>query len=219
MVDGEIKELDEPFSNGLMKPGDSGAPVEEVVNCRCSLLQRAKWALDEAELETLKERADYYGLDKTENFDKFKSKCLNAAQQETDDAQKNNESTGQEKALTDKELSKKIGANVDLSKMDEQLAKEYRAAIADFYDQYPELKGFVDDIDTKVTTFGATGQADIAWEYKGINANISTSVSFSATRNYEEYLKDVAANFENKSKFENDGVEANAYHELSHQLQ
>lgn len=46
-VDGEIKELDEKFSNGLMFPGDPSGGAAEVVNCRCALLQRARWALKE----------------------------------------------------------------------------------------------------------------------------------------------------------------------------
>lgn len=77
-VDGEIRELDEPFSNGLMYPGDPSGDAAEVVNCRCALLQRAKSELGESELETLKKRAEYFGLDKTKNFDEFKDKYLNA---------------------------------------------------------------------------------------------------------------------------------------------
>ena len=76
-VDGEIRELDETFSNGLMFPGDPSVGAGEVVNCRCALLQRARWALDEDELKTLKERAEYFGLDKTKNFEEFKKKYLN----------------------------------------------------------------------------------------------------------------------------------------------
>ena len=75
-VDGEIRELDKPFSNGLMFPGDPSGGAAEVVNCRCALLQRAKWALDEDELQTLKERAEYFGLDKSKNYDEFKKKYL-----------------------------------------------------------------------------------------------------------------------------------------------
>ena len=75
-VDGEIKELDEKFSNGLMFPGDPAGGAAEVCNCRCALLQRAKWALDKAELDTLKERAEYFGLDKAENFEEFKRTYL-----------------------------------------------------------------------------------------------------------------------------------------------
>ena len=78
-VDGEIKELDEKFSNGLMFPSDPNGGASEVVNCRCALLQRARWALDEDELQTLKERAKYYGLDKNDNFEDFKNKYLKAA--------------------------------------------------------------------------------------------------------------------------------------------
>lgn len=36
-VDGEIRELDQPFSNGLQYPGDPAGPAHEVVNCRCGL--------------------------------------------------------------------------------------------------------------------------------------------------------------------------------------
>lgn len=79
-VDGEIKELDEPFSNGLMYPGDPNGRASEVINCRCALLQRGKWELDGEELETLKERAKYYGLDKSKNFEDFKKKYLKAVE-------------------------------------------------------------------------------------------------------------------------------------------
>lgn len=75
-VDGEIRELDKRFSNGLMFPGDPGGRPEEVINCRCALLQRARWALDEGELQTLQDRAKYFGLDKSEEFDDFRKKYL-----------------------------------------------------------------------------------------------------------------------------------------------
>ncbi len=79
-VDGEIRELDKPFSNGLMYAGDPSGRPEEVINCRCAVLQRARWALDEDELQTLKDRAAYYGLDKTTQFDDFKKKYLKAVE-------------------------------------------------------------------------------------------------------------------------------------------
>ena len=46
-LDGQIRELDEPFEvQGMtaMQPGDFGDPAEDC-NCRCALLQRAGWAL------------------------------------------------------------------------------------------------------------------------------------------------------------------------------
>lgn len=75
-VDGEIRELDEKFSNGLMFPGDPSGGAAEVINCRCTANTRARWALDDDELQTLKERAEYFGLDKTKNFEDFRKKYL-----------------------------------------------------------------------------------------------------------------------------------------------
>lgn len=80
-LDGQIREIDEDFEvNGLRAsaPGMFGDPAEDC-NCRCALLQRARWALDESELDTLKERAEYFGLDKTEDFEDFKEKYLDAS--------------------------------------------------------------------------------------------------------------------------------------------
>lgn len=79
-VDGEIRELNEKFSNGLMYPGDPDGPAAEVINCRCVSLTRARWALNEAELKTLQSRAKFYGLDKTKDFEDFKAKYLKAAE-------------------------------------------------------------------------------------------------------------------------------------------
>lgn len=52
-LDGERRELDKPFSNGLMYAGDPSGRAEEVINCRCAILQRAKWALDADETKHL----------------------------------------------------------------------------------------------------------------------------------------------------------------------
>lgn len=81
-LDGQIRELEEPFEiNGkkAMYPAGFGVPHEDI-NCRCVMLQRAKWALDEEELKTLKERAEFFGLDKTKDFDDFKKKYLKASE-------------------------------------------------------------------------------------------------------------------------------------------
>lgn len=59
-ADGQIMELDEPFDVGgekMQAPGVGGS-AKNVCNCRCCLLQRAKWALDDDELKTLVITAD-----------------------------------------------------------------------------------------------------------------------------------------------------------------
>ena len=80
-LDGQIREVDEPFEmdgKSAMFPGDFGDPAEDC-NCRCASMTRARWGLDESELKTLQDRAEYFGLDKTKDFDDFKQKYLKAA--------------------------------------------------------------------------------------------------------------------------------------------
>lgn len=78
LLDGQIREIDEPFEAGGIQvdaPGMFGDPAEDC-NCRCCLLQRTRWALDDEELQRLKDRAEYFGLDKTTDFEEYKEKYL-----------------------------------------------------------------------------------------------------------------------------------------------
>lgn len=132
-VDGEIRELDKPFSNGLMFPGDPAGGAAEVINCRCALLQRARWALDEDELKALQEKAAYFGIDKTDNFNDFKEKYLKAAGTEP-------EVTPKKEYLTEKKLKQ----NID----------DAEAQLSDLHDQFKKASGGV-EYDDIVDAFGS----------------------------------------------------------------
>lgn len=94
LLDGQLQEVDDPFEIGgkkAMYPGDFGDPAEDC-NCRCVSLTRPRWALDDDELQTLKDRAALFGLDmkqqggnskafghaKGKQFEEFKNKYQNA---------------------------------------------------------------------------------------------------------------------------------------------
>ena len=81
-ADGQIREWGDFFDVGgeKMKAPSVGGSARNVCNCRCQLLQRAKWALDEDELKTLQDRASFFGLDKSKDFEDFKKKYLNLPQ-------------------------------------------------------------------------------------------------------------------------------------------
>lgn len=81
-LDGQLREIDQPFkspTNGhtAMYPGGFGIAGEDI-NCRCVVLQRARWALDKSELDKyvgdldgmtddeLQELADKLGVSKEE---------------------------------------------------------------------------------------------------------------------------------------------------------
>ena len=148
-IDGEIRDLDEKFSNGLMYPSDPSGRAGDVINCRCVLLQRAKWGLDEEELETLKERAAYFGLDKTENFDDYKAKYL-VAEKALDNAGKNStintktiseqykytEPLNEHDFYSEEQEAFRLGAIKELSNFNDEKAQEALAALCGTRKEY-----------------------------------------------------------------------------------
>lgn len=90
LMDHQVREMDERFSNGLMFPQEPGGKAEEVINCRCTTLIRAREEMDEEELRIMQERASYhellvkdskeFGKAKAKDFADFKKKYLKAAE-------------------------------------------------------------------------------------------------------------------------------------------
>ena len=106
------------FKNGVtfemdgkeaMYPGDFNDPAEDC-NCRCESLTRARWALGEDELATLKERAEFFGLDKTKDFEDFKGKYLKAADENKKNEDRQAEIRARRAAYKEREAAKKKNA-------------------------------------------------------------------------------------------------------------
>lgn len=140
-LDGQIRELNEPFEIGTLTadyPGAFGRASEDC-NCRCALLQRARWALDEEELETLKKRAEYFDLDKSKDFEDYQKKYLKASEQVRDSGQKkNDEDTSQEQATDKKKSTNKNGEEIqfEFSQMNEERQKMVRETIEELASNY-----------------------------------------------------------------------------------
>ena len=69
------EQQDKEYGHRGKIPGGFGVLGEDI-NCRCAVLQRAKWALGEDELKRLEERAMYFDLDKSKDFQHIKRLIL-----------------------------------------------------------------------------------------------------------------------------------------------
>lgn len=95
-VDGEIRELDEAFSNGLMYPGDPRGRAEEVINCRCALTQRARWNLgssytkwsEDAPVVIDDDGTTQFVIIEVKDYDSFKKDYIKASERVRENVQK-----------------------------------------------------------------------------------------------------------------------------------
>lgn len=115
-VDGEFAELDDTFSNGLKYPGDPSGRAGEVINCRCALLQRARWALgndytkwsEDAPVMIDDEGTTQFAIIDAKNYKDFQKQYKQASEQVRDSVQMMDEGTSQEKAKIDFTPAKSI---------------------------------------------------------------------------------------------------------------
>lgn len=89
VLDGQIRELDEPFEvEGMqaMQPGDFGIPAQDC-NCRCCLLQRARWALGNDFTKWDQESGGLVQI-KADDYNNFKNKYAKESQRVRSSIQK-----------------------------------------------------------------------------------------------------------------------------------
>lgn len=224
LLDGKLAEIDEPFvvdDIEVMYPGGFGIASQDV-NCRCALLQRAKWALDADELKTLKERAAYYGLDKSDDFRDFREKYLmvsNRLKRSNDDGNINIEidgfapcliecKTGRVVNTTVKEMkrselkgyNKSSGWYIDWSKVPhDQTIKaifaEGNEEIQGLIAYKPVPENFAVKIHWIVANPKSNGNLAKNKEYKGIGAHLfAIAAKISFDEGYDGYVQAQAAN-------------------------
>ena len=177
-VDGEIRELDEPFSNGLMFPGDPAGEAAEVINCRCTSDTRARWALNEDELKTLQERAAYFGIDKSKNFEEYREKFLDASHKMATSSDNNDWSQTVSRTITKQEraeiiqYAKEKGINIGSLKDfdgDVELLKSQIDALSNIVSELPIGKKIsLSVIRTDDKDFGESSQEVIRINLKAL---------------------------------------------------
>lgn len=77
LLDGQIVDVDDYFKSDsgykALYPGDFGVPSEDC-NCRCALLQRAKWALNDEEFTKMNGKTnELQHFESVDDYNKFKS--------------------------------------------------------------------------------------------------------------------------------------------------
>lgn len=209
-VDGEIRELDEKFSNGLSYPGDSAGGAAEVVNCRCALLTRARWALDEDELKTLEDRAKYFELDKTKNFDEYKEKYLEAANKMASESEDNDWSKTTARATSKEEKQEVIKYATD---------KGVEIGDIDSFDgDIKLLKAEIDTVSKTCKEYGIKNAVTVS------SRALEDDSDFAVTKGYEIIFNSKALrnreiteyNITNTRRFASRTVEDIALHEIGH---
>lgn len=82
MVDGQVRELDEKFSNGLDRPGDPSGGASEVINCRCVEIHKPRWALDDGFIKMDNFTGELRTFESPKDYEDFKKKYWSAENQE-----------------------------------------------------------------------------------------------------------------------------------------
>lgn len=190
ILDGTLAEVDEEFTvsgHKALYPGGFGVPSEDI-HCRCAILQRAKWALDEDELERLRQRASYYDLDKTDSFQAFKDKYLQLPEdavteprisspsleacttaKEVEDLYKSRAEWGYETTINGKLFKSMDGAS--FAGCDLESAKEVYKSQELLFDKYPWLKGQLNTITTDRLPKNIYAQCHVGLGHGGVVLN------------------------------------------------
>ena len=128
------------------------------------MLQRARWALGADELKTLQQRAEFYGLDKTEDLKEFKKKYLKASEKPLENSPKNGKIKVGSSVVADAISSGAVSTSINQNKQNRHIKDS-----ADYIDGRSYLTISIDKAQDLVDEFAGTGDPVIVngeWKRK-----------------------------------------------------
>lgn len=163
-LDGQIRELDEPFEvagKKAMQPGDFGDPAEDC-NCRCALLQRARWALGndytkwspDAPVVIDDEGTTQFTIIEAKNYEDFQKKYKQASERVRENVQKMKPDLSYQGTNNGSGKARDTGITpdkVDLSSVGEKVLEDKLAVEA-----IEQIKKVANNPKAKVTIYRAT---------------------------------------------------------------
>lgn len=183
-LDGQIRELDDPFEvNGkkAMHPGGFGRP-EEDINCRCALLQRARWALggeytkwsEDAPVEIDDDGTTQFTIVEADNLKEFTKKYKQASERVRESTQKMKDRFVPAKTIKEAEdyaqqfvsdLKNKYSGNVSFKNLDIEYANKLNKVLTNTFSKYDCGKlGNIQPINFRDKRFkGTTASATYEW--------------------------------------------------------
>lgn len=228
LLDGQIRELDDPFEiNGMtaMYPGGFGVPSQDI-HCRCVVLQRARWALDEEGFEehTKFSAEDGVAIDLSdaENYKEFKKKYnVTVKKAKTEEIKTNTWTMNPDgtfsKGIVKHEAQYKLDIDDDqvltLDVTDVIGTGDYAEIIKNsgsvgkydlFYDSLPQdwENDLADEYNKVNDPAVALNNVLKAKGYKGLNIVNNNTTYQDLVGNYLEVLDDTTVKKTKKSKFE-----------------
>lgn len=158
-LDGEIKPVNEKFSNGLMHPGDTTGRPAEVYNCRCTMVPIVNDQLYEGERASKLKDMSYEEWRNAQPKPKSKTKKKNKnagndAKSNTTDVPKSETTEAHESDVTGVPKNKEDLINAlndarDAAANDQSKIGEYRDAVRDLSENVPFGEFFENELEKK----------------------------------------------------------------------
>ena len=232
-LDGEIKPVNEKFSNGLMHPGDTTGRPAEVYNCRCTMVPIVNDQLYEGERASKLKDMSYEDWRNAQPKPKSKAKKKTAGKQasnenKTTEAPKSETTEASENKVSEmpknkEDLINALDAAKDAAVNDPSKIGEYREAVRELSENIPFGESFAIQIGEKHVINIEKMLNDVAKNYPELSEMYKAWQSQFAFENetkgafYRSYDRKVHMNLSDVSRKSYVYTEYQAvFHELAH---
>ena len=213
-LDGQVRELEEKFEvdgHTAMYPHGFGI-AEEDINCRCALLERARWAVEYENKNgfTKNVDGDIVEFKNLKDYQDFKTKYFNFYENYDKIPNEFTEAKTTLEAL--KRIEDALGCRTRIAGFSLDALNEELRAIEDFTRDYPEIKGYIKNF-WRETNEDAGGSFGL-YNSKGDVISILKMQNLSLGK-WDELIK---LNIQQGMFFEGDSLYTLQIHELAHAL-